>query len=83
MIAASCALKNTKIFHADFEEVTNDLASNDFIYLDPPYSPISETANFTQYTKDGFSAKDQQRLAAVFEQLNAKHYVVMLSNSDC
>ncbi|MCZ6675724.1 MAG: DNA adenine methylase [Candidatus Poribacteria bacterium] len=83
LTAASRVLENVTILHADFEECTNAAQTNDFVYLDPPYSPISETANFTQYTKDGFSGKDQQRLATVFEQLTTKNCYAMLSNSDC
>ena len=53
-----------------------------FIYLDPPYSPISKTAHFTRYTNNGFSSKNQEELAAVFRKLNDRGCKVLLSNSD-
>ena len=48
----------------------------------PSISSLSETANFTSYTKDSFGEEDQRRLAKVFRELDAKHCNVMLSNSD-
>ena len=55
---------------------------NDFIYLDPPYNPVSNTAYFTRYTHSGFTNKDQEELAHVFEILNERKCKVLLSNSD-
>jgi DNA adenine methylase len=49
--------------------------------LDPPYQPISPTANFTGYTSESFTIADQQRLAEVFRQLSSRGCMVMLSNS--
>ena len=54
----------------------------DFIYLDPPYSPVSPTAYFTNYTTDGFSYKDQKELAERFRQLDEMKCKVMLTNSN-
>ena len=50
------------------------------MYFDSPYVPVSETANFTDYTKDGFSLEDHRRLAALFRRLAAQGTKVMLSN---
>ena len=65
---------------ADFEEVCKDVKKNDFVYFDSPYVPISETANFTDYTKDGFSLEDHKRLAELFKRLDGIGAKVMLSN---
>lgn len=54
---------------------------NDFIYLDPPYHPLSPTSSFTSYTSDSFSEKDQRRLAEVYRKLDRKGCFLMLSNS--
>lgn len=54
----------------------------DFIYLDPPYKPTSSTAYFTGYTTTGFTDKDQKDLADIFEELNERKCMVMLSNSN-
>jgi DNA adenine methylase len=41
----------------------------DFVYLDPPYSPLNKTSNFTNYTPDGFNHQDQKRLRDIFREL--------------
>ena len=51
-------------------------------YFDSPYIPVSETANFTDYTKDGFTYEDHVRLAELYKRLAAKGVKVMLSNHD-
>jgi DNA adenine methylase len=53
-----------------------------FVYFDPPYRPLSQTSSFTSYSKNGFSDKDQVRLAGFFKELDAKGAKIMLSNSD-
>jgi DNA adenine methylase len=55
---------------------------NDFIYLDPPYYPISHTANFTSYTNNGFTNKDQEDLARIFKKLTDRGCQILLSNSN-
>ncbi len=53
----------------------------DFIYLDPPYDPMSRTANFTRYTDNGFTDEDQYELARLFKKLDDRKCMVLLSNS--
>lgn len=74
-------LKGTIIKHGDFSEVLKFARSGDFVYFDPPYFPISETSNFTDYTKSGFGKEDQERLFDVFETLDRRGCFLMLSNS--
>ncbi len=50
--------------------------------MDPPYEPVSRTANFTSYAQDGFSQADQTRLRDVFRELDRRGAKLMLSNSD-
>ena len=69
-----------EIRQGDFEDACMDVAPGDFVYFDSPYVPISETANFTDYTKDGFSLEDHKRLAALYRKLAAQGTKVMLSN---
>lgn len=64
----------------DFEKTCENVVANDFVYFDSPYIPVSETASFTDYTKDGFSYDDHVRLAELFKRLDAKGAKVMLSN---
>lgn len=64
----------------DFEAACADVHASDFVYFDPPYIPISETANFTDYAKDGFGYDDHCRLASLFRRLDALGVKVMMSN---
>lgn len=72
--------RDIEIRQGDFEDACMDVAPGDFVYFDSPYVPISETANFTDYTKDGFSLEDHKRLAALYKKLAAQGTKVMLSN---
>ncbi|MEW6046270.1 MAG: DNA adenine methylase [Bacillota bacterium] len=69
----------------DFEEAAQTVQRRGirraFVYFDPPYQPISETAYFTAYTSDGFSEDDQLRLAALARRLKDGGHLVMVSNS--
>ena len=78
----SRALAQAEILLGDFSLVLEYAGPGAFVYLDPPYHPLSETARFTNYTKDGFDEDDQRRLAEVFRQLDRRGCLVMLSNSD-
>ncbi len=65
----------------DFEDALRNVGSGDFVYLDPPYQPVSTTANFTSYTKSEFNLEDQERLYSRFKSLDKKGAKVLLSNS--
>jgi DNA adenine methylase len=56
--------------------------TDDFVYLDPPYDPVSSTSNFTAYTHQGFGDEDQLNLKKMFMELNHKNCKVLLSNLD-
>lgn len=73
---------NIEISCKDFEDFCKDVKKNDFVYFDSPYLPESKTAKFTDYTKDGFSQKDHERLATLFKRLDKLGAKVMLSNND-
>jgi len=81
LIEVNKALKNVEIFHDSFENCLKFAEINDFIYLDPPYSPVSETANFTSYTKENFNVDSQEDLFQVFKNLDKQGCKLMLSNS--
>jgi DNA adenine methylase len=70
------------IYCRDFESVLDDAKKGDFVYFDPPYQPVSDTANFTSYTNKSFTFRDLKRLAELCFQLDSKGCKVMLSNSD-
>jgi DNA adenine methylase len=68
---------------SDYKKILVEKAEkDDFVYLDPPFFPISNTANFTSYTNNGFSLEDQKDLAAIFNELTGKGCKVLLSNSN-
>ena len=71
-----------KISCRDFESILKDAKKGDFVYFDPPYQPVSDTANFTSYTHRDFTEDDLQRLADLANQLNSKGSHVLLSNSN-
>jgi DNA adenine methylase len=73
--------KEISIKCQDFERALKNATSGDFVYLDPPYQPVSETANFTSYTDGNFDYKDQERLCTKFKDLDRKGVKVLLSNS--
>ncbi|MHA1763216.1 MAG: DNA adenine methylase [Promethearchaeota archaeon] len=79
--AVHTALKNVKLIHGSFEACLEFAKKDDFVYFDPPYAPISDSANFTSYTKDNFGKEDQLKLREVFEELDKRGCKLMLSNS--
>ncbi|MHA1299765.1 MAG: DNA adenine methylase [Candidatus Helarchaeota archaeon] len=76
-------LQNVKIVLGSFEKCLQYAEKDDMIYLDPPYFPISKTANFTNYTKEIFGENEQYRLKKVFDELDKRGCKVLLSNSYC
>ncbi len=65
----------------DYSEVLRNVGKDTFVYLDPPYDPISTTANFTSYSKEGFGKEEQIRLRECCDELNSRGIRFMLSNS--
>jgi DNA adenine methylase len=64
-----------------YEHVTQRCSSGDFVYLDPPYFPLSKTCYFKDYTKDEFGCIEQKMLAKEFKRLSGIGCAVLLSNS--
>lgn len=82
ILNASKLLRQTKaeIKLQSFEKVLKKANSGDFVYFDPPYDTLTETANFTSYNQSEFGRDMQTRLAEVFFELDARGCKVMLSN---
>ena len=80
--ACAAALETTRLQTVSFESVVDLAEAGDFVYLDPPYIPLSRTANFTAYGQGGFNLDSQAELAQVFDALTQKGVYAMLSNSD-
>ena len=67
----------------DYKKILVEKADkDDFVYLDPPFHPISNTANFTSYTNNGFTLEDQKELATIFKELTLRGCKLLLSNSN-
>lgn len=82
LLAANRVLsKGTEIINAPYDHLLDKVSAGDFVYMDPPYDPVSKTANFVSYTKDGFSREDQIKLKDFVDELNRKNVQVMLSNN--
>ena len=69
-------------FNDDYKEILKKVKQNDFVYLDPPYDPISKTESFTGYTSVGFSRDDQIKLKEECDRLNSIGAFFMVSNSN-
>jgi DNA adenine methylase len=82
LVAASAAFENVEFACGDFTEVTRDLGQGDFVYFDPPYVPVSSTADFTSYAAGGFGPSDQTRLVEELTRLRDAGVLGMLSNAD-
>ncbi len=65
----------------DFEEALSGATRGDFIYLDPPYDPISDTSSFTGYNLPSFDRDEQRRLKNVCDDLTRRGCKILLSNS--
>lgn len=82
ILAASRALQGVHLDVQDFRITLAETRRGDFAYIDPPYYPISLTANFTSYTKEDFGVEEQNELHAVCATAAARGVRLMLSNSD-
>ncbi|MGN0467386.1 MAG: DNA adenine methylase [Acutalibacteraceae bacterium] len=68
-------------YSEDFNETLKRVGKGWFVYLDPPYDPVSDTANFTGYNKGGFDKNEQIRLKQCCDDLTSRGVKFMLSNS--
>ncbi|AFZ14059.1 DNA adenine methylase [Crinalium epipsammum PCC 9333] len=80
--AVSAILQDAEIRHGDFMSCEDVVDNKTFVYFDPPYRPISVTANFNSYSNLEFDDAAQIRLADFFRKLDARGAKLMLSNSD-
>lgn len=74
--------KNVVLMNGDFDRLRSKITRNSFVYLDPPYKPISKTSNFTSYSSVSFDDSAQIRLAALLRYIDGKQAKFLLSNSE-
>ena len=80
--AVSEKLQNVTIICGDYKESENFIDGNTFVYFDPPYRPITDTASFTAYTENLFNDEEQIVLAKFVDSMHKKGAKVVVSNSD-
>ena len=80
--AVSEKLQSVKIVCGDYKESADFIDANTFVYFDPPYRPITDTASFTAYTENLFSDEEQIELARFVDDMHRKGARVVISNSD-
>lgn len=82
IVAASRALRRATLKARDFEQTLKETTEGDFVYVDPPYFPLSPTSNFTGYTAEAFGRTAQAKLAVSTAEAVLRGATVVLSNSD-
>jgi DNA adenine methylase len=70
-----------RISNDDFEKSLSGAGRGDFVYLDPPYDPVSDTSSFTSYNLNSFGRDEQRRLRSVCDDLTDRGCSLLLSNS--
>lgn len=80
--AVSEKLQNVTIVCGDYRESAEFIDENTFVYFDPPYRPITDTASFTAYTENLFNDEEQIELAKFVDNMHHKGAKVVISNSD-
>jgi DNA adenine methylase len=83
VLSHPCITLKSQSYLETLEPIKNfvSLGRQVFVYLDPPYVPLSITSSFTQYSKDGFSMKDQHELRNYCDELSSLGVKWMQSNS--
>lgn len=83
LLAANQALRGVMLFCENYKSfLDREARAGDFIYLDPPYQPVSKYSDFNRYTSAQFREPDQRALAGFVRVLAARGCHVLASNSD-
>ncbi len=80
--ACSELLQNVQMKTGDYSNCKNFIDSETFVYLDPPYRPLTQTSAFTSYSENNFSDKEQLELGKFITEISSKGAKVLASNSD-
>ena len=80
--AVSDKLQKVKIVCGDYRESAEFIDEHTFVYFDPPYRPITDTASFTAYTENLFNDEEQIELAKFVDDMHRKGAKIVISNSD-
>jgi len=74
-------LQDATITYQSYQDITP--SAGDFVFLDPPYAPLSATSSFTSYTSEEFGSQQQIELKEFCDKLNENGVKFMLANSNC
>ena len=80
--ACSEVLRNVEMRVGDYKQCKDFIDSNTFIYIDPPYRPLTQTAAFMSYSENGFTDKEQRELGDFITEISNKGAMILASNSD-
>lgn len=80
--ACSELLQNVQMKTGDYSDCKNFIDSETFVYLDPPYRPLTQTSAFTSYSENGFSDKEQIELGNFIKEISEIGANILASNSD-
>lgn len=82
MLAFITKSPRMRLFNQDFSQILPQTSLDDVVYCDPPYVPMSETASFTSYTKNGFDIGEQLKLADLANVYATQTQGILISNHD-
>ena len=82
ILAVSKKLQGVKIVCGDYKKSASFIDDKTFVYFDPPYRPLTKTANFTSYAEQLFNDEKQLELASFVQEMDNKHALIVISNSD-
>lgn len=74
-------IQNVVFEYCDFNTSLTSVEPNDFVYLDPPYAPETDTS-FVGYTESGFNIENHKNLFSLIHILTDTNKKIMLSNAD-
>lgn len=80
-VAGALSSPQVRLLYGSFDQAGDMAGAGDFLYIDPPYAPLSRTANFTSYTSGRFDTPEQERLQRMVLSLARRGCAVLLSNS--
>ena len=80
MIAFHKKAKRAIFKVSNFNNIMGKAKQGDVVYCDPPYVPLSASANFTSYSSGGFVMEQQQQLSNIAETLAQRGIPVLVSN---
>ena len=80
--ACSELLQNVQMTVGDYSKTKKFIDSKTFVYIDPPYRPITQTSDFTSYSESQFADKEQVELGNFIEEIASEGAMVLASNSD-